>query len=214
MPPWNLPQPGMALACDAASSELLSALASSAAMPSPAQRVLLLLPSPFLCVLGLNCEKLLLHASTCMEQMLCSIPAASLWIVAAHPSWQVVVNGRKAKATEGSSPWKSHSGAHVIHYVSLIALMLCRSGREEQRQILTRSWQRGLFLAAECPSCANSLTIAPQADLLGLSPPFQCYHVITFLSASAAHSARDSQSSCLSYCNNLLQRMQLAVLVV
>lgn len=34
-------------------------------------------------------------------------------LVAAYPSWQVVINGTNEKATEESFPWKSHSQRHA-----------------------------------------------------------------------------------------------------
>lgn len=99
--------------------------------------------------------------------------------------------------------WSHHSNAPQIQE------------RGEQKKILIDfSSKRSPYLAAHCLSFVNSSTIASQAELLRLKTLF--YHCcnITFLSASAAHSASDLQSSCISYLNNLLERKQLTILLM
>lgn len=85
--------------------------------PQPCQAKLSecsLLLSPSSYTLGLNWEKVLVHSDICVGQMALLHPGQPADdLVAAHLSWQVVMNGRNEKAMEESSPWKSHSQWHV-----------------------------------------------------------------------------------------------------
>lgn len=126
------------------------------------------------------------------------------------------MKGRNPKAMDRSSLGRAalSSRCNELSCVFLVTLVPRRFGREGSKEDARQIPNERSLSAARCPARANSLTIASQADLLGLKAPFSHYYVITSLTAAAARSARDLRSSCAPNLHNLLQKMLLTILLV